>query len=126
MPASEVARWSVMIAQRAGAKTIRPSALAAVQAACRYLCRPTPVQATAACGCPIRTCEQWIDKIEACVLAETSAEAAAVTRQSKAVQAARQGRPLRHAHPMRYTPSAAWSRSVTSITEQDHPTAPRR
>ena len=80
--AVEVARWSVMIAQRAGSTAIRTSALAAVQAACRYLCRPhlfaTPAHAAAARGCPIRTCEKWVDKIDACVLAETSAEATAV------------------------------------------------
>jgi hypothetical protein len=77
----EIARWSVMIAQRTGSGRIKTSALIAVQAACRFLRRPhlfaSPAQAGAAYGCPQRTCEQWVDKIEACILAEASAEAAA-------------------------------------------------
>ena len=77
----EIARWSVMIAQRTGSGRIKTSALTAVQAACRFLRRPhlfaSPAQAGAAYGCPQRTCEQWVDKIEACILAEASAEAAA-------------------------------------------------
>ena len=76
-----VARLAVAIAHRAGAKRPRPSALAAVVAACRYLRRPhvhaTPAHAATACGCNVRTCEQWVDRIEACLLAEASTEAAA-------------------------------------------------
>jgi len=38
--AADAARIAVPIAQRAGARTIRPSALATVTAACRFLRRP--------------------------------------------------------------------------------------
>ena len=80
---AEVATWSVMVVQRTGSNLIKPSALLAAQAACRFLCRPhlfaTPAQAAAASGCPARSCSKWVDKIEACILAETSAEATATT-----------------------------------------------
>ena len=78
--AADAARLAVLIAQRTGTRTIRPSALAAVTAACRYLRRPhahaSPAHAAIACGCKVRTCEQWVDKIEACLLAEASSAAA--------------------------------------------------
>ena len=76
-----VARLTVAIAHRAGAQRPRPAALAAIVAACRYLRRPhvhaTPAHAATTCGCNVRTCEQWVDRIEACLLAEASTEAAA-------------------------------------------------
>jgi hypothetical protein len=78
--AADAARLAVLIAQRTGTRSIRPSALAAVTAACRYLRRPhahaSPAKAAIACGCKVRTCEQWVDKIEACLLAEASSAAA--------------------------------------------------
>ena len=82
-PTADVSRLAVTIAQRAGARQLRPSALTAVLAACRYLRSPheyaTPAQAATKCGCNIRTCEQWVDKIEACLLAEASTAAATTT-----------------------------------------------
>jgi hypothetical protein len=54
--AADAARLTVLIAQRTGTRTIRPSALAAVTAACRYLRKPhvyaSPAHAATAAGEP--------------------------------------------------------------------------
>jgi hypothetical protein len=74
--AADTARLAVLIAQRTGTRNIQPSGLDAVMAACRYLRRPhvhaSPAHAATAYGCNARTCERWVDRIEACLLAEAS------------------------------------------------------
>ena len=66
-PHDEVARWTVHIAERAGARVIKRPTLIAIQAACRFICKPqlfpSPAQAATASGCDRRRCTEWIQKI---------------------------------------------------------------
>lgn len=66
-PHDEVARWTVHIAERAGARVVKRPTLIAIQAACRFICKPhvypSPTQAAEASGCDRRRCTEWIQKI---------------------------------------------------------------
>ena len=59
--------WTVHIAERAGARVIKRPTLIAIQAACRFICKPhlfpSPAQAATASGCDRRRCTEWIQKI---------------------------------------------------------------
>ena len=59
--------WTVHIAERAGARVIKRPTLIAIQAACRFICKPhvfpSPTQAAEASGCDRRRCTEWIQKI---------------------------------------------------------------
>ena len=70
----EIARWTVHIAERTGARVIKRPTLTAIQAACRFICKPhlfpSPARAAAASGCDRRRCTEWIEKIGSRISAE--------------------------------------------------------
>ena len=73
-PRDEIARWTVHIAERAGARAIKRQTLIAIQAACRFICKPhlfpSPARAAEASGCDRRRCTEWIAKIGSRISAE--------------------------------------------------------
>ena len=73
-PPDKIARWSVHIAERTGAKVIKRPTLIAIQAACRFICKPhlfpSPAHTASASGCDRRRCTDWIEKIGSRISAE--------------------------------------------------------
>jgi hypothetical protein len=126
--ATDADRLAVSIAQRAGARTIRPSALAAIKAACRFLRKPhahaSPARAAIAHGCNVRTCEEWVDRIQECLLAEASsatAAAAATTGASASGSSTDQA----NAAPAACSPEeVAAIDSLVSLSDEQHHTGP--